>query len=170
MKGELLLLRALEPSDIDLLYVWENNVDEWKYSTTVEPFSRNLLEQYVLNSDHNIFTANQLRLMMVELKSGKAVGSVDLFEFSPIHQRAGVGIFVASKYRKMGFASEALSLVKKYAQEVLFLHQLYANIGAKNRESIALFQTSGYQQVGCKKEWLKTVDGWDDELIFQLVL
>lgn len=170
MKGELLFLRALEPSDIDLLYVWENSADEWKFSTTVEPFSRNALEQYVLNSDHNIFTTNQLRLMMADIKTGEAIGCIDLFEFSPIHQRAGVGIFVMSKYRKMGYASEALSLVKKYAQEVLLLHQLFANIGAKNRESLMLFEAAGYQQTGCKKEWLKRSTGWEDELIFQLQL
>jgi diamine N-acetyltransferase len=33
-------LRALEPDDIDLLYDWENNMEIWHVSNTLEPFSK----------------------------------------------------------------------------------------------------------------------------------
>jgi len=57
-------LRALEPEDIDLLYTWENNTDVWIISSTIAPFSRNILHKYIENSHLDIYTVKQLRLMI----------------------------------------------------------------------------------------------------------
>ena len=55
-------MRALEPADVDLLYEWENDGGSWHLSSTVAPFSRHLLEQYVLSAGQDIYTVKQLRL------------------------------------------------------------------------------------------------------------
>ena len=47
LKGKRLLLRAVEPSDIDLLYQWENDPLIWKVSNTITPYSRFQIEEYV---------------------------------------------------------------------------------------------------------------------------
>ena len=38
--GKTIYLRALEPTDIDLLYDWENDVALWDVAETFVPFSR----------------------------------------------------------------------------------------------------------------------------------
>lgn len=162
-------LRPLEPEDIDLLYEWENEMKIWAVSNTLVPFSRYILEQYILNSQQDIYESKQLRLI-IETKAGKAAGAVDLFDFDPFHQRAGVGILIHNiNEREKGLASDALVLLCQYADEVIGLHQLYANISDDNLASIRLFGKCGFELAGRKKEWVKSGKVWKDELIFQKI-
>jgi diamine N-acetyltransferase len=169
LKGQHILLRALEPEDIDVLYAWENDPENWGVSNTQTPFSRFVLEQYITTSHVDIYSAKQLRLVICDT-DGKAVGTIDLFDFDPNHLRAGVGILIADKTdRRKGFASEALELLKSYCFEILNLHQIYCNITTDNESSILLFQKHGFQITGIKKQWIRTESGFKDELLLQLI-
>ena len=163
-------LRPLEPEDIDLLYRWENDMEVWLVSNTQTPYSRYILIQYIKESTKDIYETKQLRLIIQNEKQ-KAIGAVDLFNFEPYHLRAGVGILIHNKNdRNKGYATDALKALSKYAFEVLGLKQLYANISADNLKSISLFEKLGFVKVGVKQKWLKTRDGWKDEILFQKIL
>ncbi len=163
-------LRPLEPEDLEFLYAWENDPAIWKVSNTLAPFSRYILKQYIQESHRDIFETKQLRLIIEDL-TGKAVGAIDLFDFDPFHQRAGIGILIYQESdRGKGLASDALELMIRYARETLALHLLYANIATNNPASIHLFEKVRFQIAGTKKEWLKTPEGWMDELILQKIL
>ncbi len=162
-------LRPLEPEDIDLLYSWENGMEVWEVSNTLVPFSRYVLEQYILNSHRDIYESKQLRLI-IETIDGKAVGAVDLFDLDPFHQRAGLGILIYNKdERRKGYATDALLLMCSYAEEVLGLHQLFVNITGGNEASLLLFEKCGFEFAGRKKNWVKSGAGWKDELIYQRI-
>ncbi|MBW6490227.1 MAG: GNAT family N-acetyltransferase [Lentimicrobium sp.] len=168
MQGERLFLRALEPADIDLLYIWENDPAHWAVSNTITPFSRFAIEQYILNTDSDIYSSRQLRLIVC-LKDEKntPIGAIDLFDFDPHHSRAGMGILISAKFRNRGYAREALKIMIEYCRKVLHLHQLYCNIAEDNFQSIRLFEEAGFVKSGTKKDWLKQGENWTDELIFQ---
>ncbi len=174
MKNQLqygkITLRPLEPDDIDLLYKWENDLEIWEVSNTKTPFSRHILAQYINESAKDIYETKQLRLIIQNEKE-EAVGAVDLFDFEPYHQRAGVGILIhKTEDRNQGFASDALIALSAYALEVLGLKQLYANITEDNKGSIHLFEKAGFIHNGTKKDWIKTFNGWKNELFFQKIL
>lgn len=168
LNGKTLKLRAMEPSDIDIMYEWENDPETWIYSNTQTPFSRFYLEQYIINSQCDIYTEKQLRLM-INNEKGETIGCVDLFEFDPKNRRAGLGILIAKEHRKKGHAAETLDIIINYAKNVLLLHQLFCNIAANNKKSIELFKKKGFTEAGCKKEWLLSDDQWQDEYFFQLL-
>lgn len=170
LSTEKIRMRPLEPEDIDLLYEWENKMEIWDVSNTKSPFSKHILAQYIIESAKDIYSTKQLR-MIIENQDKKPVGAVDLFDFDPFHSRAGVGILIHSRDdRRHGYASDALNALSNYAVEILGLKQLYANIAASNTESIHLFEKCGFKQTGTKKQWLKTKQGWQDELLFQKLL
>ena len=162
-------LRAVEPSDIDLIFEWENNAEIWHLSNTLSPFSRFDLEQYVLNASKDIFSAKQLRLMIELTNSGQTIGSVDLFDFDPMHKRAGIGILINEQERNKGYASEAIDLITLYASETLNLHQLFCNIEETNEKSLTLFKKKGFQEIGIKKDWNLRNGKWVDEYILQFI-
>ena len=167
-----LLLRALEPSDVELLYNWENDRSIWKLSNTIAPFSRFILEHYVENSHQDIYTAKQLRLMIDvndDASSYKTVGCIDLFDFDPVNMRAGVGIIIEKNNRGKGYASLALKNLIDYAFSVLNLHQLYCNITVENKLSLELFKKANFEIAGLKKQWIKDKDAWLDEYLLQLI-
>jgi len=171
LKGKNLILRALEPSDVDLLYEWENNEKLWHLSNTITPFSRFTLEQYILNSHQDIYTTKQLRLMIdkKDPNQNNPIGSIDLFDFDPSNKRAGIGILITDDERNKGYASEALELLISHCFGTLQLHQIYCNISADNQVSLQLFKKHNFISVGLKKEWIFVQGRWEDEYIFQLI-
>ena len=61
-----LKLRALEPSDLDLIYDVENDKSLWKYSNISSPFSRHTLKKFIESSHLDIIEHKQLRLVICE--------------------------------------------------------------------------------------------------------
>ena len=164
-------LRAVEPEDLEYFYRWENDRNIWQVSNTLVPFSRYQLRQYIESDPSNIFAHQQLRMMIASDDNKQTLGTIDLFDYDPVHQRAGIGILIASPAdRGKGFAGEALQLMSEYGKNTLYLHQLYCNISSKNTASIHLFEKAGFKTAGIKKDWLRTGDGWDDEIIMQRLL
>jgi diamine N-acetyltransferase len=170
LTGNKLKLRAPEPEDLDLLYIWENDPEVWQISNTLTPFSRFTLKNYIENAHLDIYQAKQVRFMIDTLDTFSTIGTIDLFDFDPLHSRAGVGILIADNTRrKQGYAAEALDLLLDYCFSTLLLHQLYCNISSDNIASIGLFNKKGFVECGEKKEWIKTRDGWQSEFLYQLI-
>jgi len=169
-----IVLRALEPSDIDLLYSWENDREIWRVSNTIVPYSKYILKKYLENAHLDIYQTKQLRLM-IDLKydkgsKSKPIGTVDLFDFDPYHNRAGVGILIGDKSeRKKGYASVTLENLINYAFHSLQLHQIYCNILTDNKDSLNLFQKHGFKIIGEKKEWIKVPEKYTGEYMLQLI-
>ena len=170
MKYKEIKLRAVEPEDLELLYEWENNTDYWIVSNTVTPFSKYTLKRYIENSHKNIYEAGQLRLMIEHIHDRQTIGTIDIFDFDPFHKRAGMGVLIADKeFRKKGYATMALTCLIDYCFKTLLLHQLYCNILENNCESIDLFKKLGFKEIGKKKDWIRTDNGYLSEIMFQLV-
>jgi diamine N-acetyltransferase len=170
MKYKDIRLRAIEPEDLELLYNWENNNSYWIISNTVAPFSKYTLKRYIRNSHKSIYETGQLRLMIDLISGNQTIGTIDIFDFDPFHNRAGIGILIAEEeQRRKGYGSMALKCLTDYCFRTLQLHQLWCNILATNNESIELFQKLGFVQIGIKKDWVKTADAYLDEYMFQLV-
>ncbi|MDA3953038.1 MAG: GNAT family protein [Bacteroidales bacterium] len=170
--GKLTRLRAIEPNDVDLIYEWENNSSIWQLSNTITPFSKHIINQFIENSHQDIFKLKQLRLMIEKTneKELQTIGTIDLFDFDPMHKRAGIGILITNiQDRKSGYASDALDILIKYSFQTLQLNQLYCNITENNTDSIKLFQSKGFKLIGTKKDWLIYPSGTKDELMFQLI-
>jgi len=169
MIGKKIKLRAVEPSDIDLLYLWENDISTWHMSNTITPFSKFLLEEYIANAGLDIFSAKQYRLMIEILNSKKTIGCIDLFDFDPLNIRAGIGILISDEERNKGYASEALEIMIDYCFNTLMLKQLYCNILFNNNNSLKLFKKYNFQIIGLKKNWIRRNDRWEDEYMLQLI-
>ena len=164
-------LRAPEPEDLELLYNWENYTPTWLVSNTLAPFSKFVLRQYLETAHRDIFESKELRLM-IDLKAAAnkvtTIGTVDLFDFDPLHMRAGIGILIAAaENRREGYAYETLQMMDDYAFNILQLHQIFCNIPENNIPSLNLFQKAGYEIVGIKKDWIRTGKEWLDEYMLQ---
>ena len=169
LTNAIISLRALEPADLNFLYDTENNDNFWEVSNTQVPFSKHILKQYLDNSHQDIYEAKQLRLVIVDSKKNHNVGFIDLFDFNPQHQRAGIGILILSKFQSKGYAFEALKVFIKYAFSQLNLHQLYANIPVDNKKSIQLFEKLNFKNIGTRKDWLQTNNSFKDVHFYQII-
>ena len=172
--GKNIRLRAIEPADLDIIYEWENDPANWLISNTITPFSKHILTKYIEHANKDIHEARQLRLMIDLMDdsgvSKETIGTVDLFDFDPAHERAGLGILIANQENRMkGFAYESLFILIQYAFETLHLHQLYCNISNDNQASLHLFKKLGFIEIGIKRDWLRESSGWQDVHLLQLL-
>lgn len=169
LKDDSIILRALEPEDLDLLYTWENNSEWWKYGNTRAPFSRYLLKQYIMSSHKDIYEANQLRLMIDHSQQQKSIGIVDMFDFDPHNRKAEVGILIDPEFQKMGFGEKAINIIKNYASSFLKIHQLYTFVPSDNISSIKLFEKCGFDKKSVLKDWIIDGTSFSDVIVMQCI-
>lgn len=185
-------LRALEPEDVDRLYIWENDRDMWPFGRTRAPLSRHQLWEYATNYDANPFAAGQLRLIIEHATApDNAIpqssqssqytqssqnsqsslipcGIIDLYDIDPVNSRAMVGIMVAPRWRSRGIATRALELVGEYCRDILGLATIASEVASDNLPSIRLFgEKAAYRQVGERPSWYRRGDSFVSALLFQ---
>lgn len=171
IENGLIRLRAVEPSDVDLLYEWENNQELFQFGSPNAPYSRHQLIRFVETSTGDLYTDLQIRLIVEQQIDGSyhSVGLVDAFEFDPYHLRSGIGIMVHQKYQGKGIAREAIALFVNYLFSQWGLHQVTVDVAVTNDASMALFRESNFEPIGVKKDWLKTRSGFTDVLEYQCI-
>lgn len=166
-----ILLRALEPEDLDWLYTLENDERLWAYGCSNVPYSRFALKTYIAESRHDIYADGQLRLVITSERDGTVYGCVDLTDFSPRHLRAEVGILLFPEWRGRGIALRVLRLLATYARDCLSLHQLYAVVSQTNVRAQHLFERAGYSRTAVLEDWLReTGHGYVSASLFSLLL
>ena len=140
LKGNKILLRPLEMSDIDFLFDIENNTENWKFGSENKSYSREELLLYIKNAKIDIIVAKQYRFVIAI--DNDPIGFIDLFNYKITS--AEVGIIIKKNFRRHGFGFESLSLVVDYAFNVLKLDKLYSTIIRDNINSIRLFNACGF--------------------------
>ncbi len=162
-------LRALEPSDLEVLYLWENDPEVWRVSGTLSPISRERLARFIEEQSYDIYATRQMRLIIEA--EGMMVGSIDIFDFDPQHCRFGIGILIYEESdRRKGYAKEAIEAIVEYGHNTLNLKQIWATIAVDNIASIALFESCGFSKCAHRKEWINRGGEFIDELEYQLIL
>ena len=168
IKNDTITLRCAEPEDAEQIYRWENDRDIWRVSGTHTPYSRFQIEQFLLDNN-DIAAQKQLRLMIDLTENGQTIGCIDIYDYDAFNSRAGLGILIDKTYRQQGYAKAALTLCVEYLFHNLLLHQVYFSIDETNTESQQLFLGQGFELVGRRKDWIKTVEGYLDVLEYQKI-
>lgn len=174
--GRRVRLRAVEPEDAVPMWEMESDSDQWRLNGMMAPLSLFSLRQYANTYEADPYTAGQIRLMaedhtMIQ-ESGDAeiVGMVDLYDISAANRTAFIGIYVRPCYRKTGYAAEMVSLMERYANDMLNLRTLAVKIASLNEESIRLFSRCGYAECGILRQWIESHSQLMDLHIFQKTL
>ena len=167
LQGPHLQLRALEPEDLDMMYTIENDTTLWDVSNRQVPYSREVLRQYIINSQADLYADKQVRLMMELRTTHETVGTIDLFNFELLHRHAEVGIAVLHAHQGKGYATEALQLLCDYAFRFLGMEQLVAHIASDNTCSMQLFITCGFTPCGTLKRWWNVEGTFKDVTLMQ---
>lgn len=166
---ENILLRAIEPADLEMLYHWENDPAVWRVSGTMAPISRDRLARFISEQVYDLYATRQMRLM-VDVDN-IAVGCVDIFDFEPLHRRFGIGILIyADEHRRRGYARRVIDMVKEYARNTLDLRQIWVTIDEDNPASVALFEGCGFTLSARRREWINRGGKFVDELEYQCFL
>lgn len=169
LSNDKIVLRAIEPTDVDQIMAWENDESLWTVGNTVAPFSRKAIWDYVEHYNPDIYSEKQLRLMITDATSGISVGMVDLFDFDAHNRRCAIGLMIGEEYRNQGCGKATLELMQTYVRRFLGLHQLWAQIPVDNANSVKLFTECNYKICGRLRSWLRRGNRYIDVYILQLL-
>jgi ribosomal-protein-alanine N-acetyltransferase len=75
---------------------------------------------------------------------------------------AYLGYYVGAPFARLGYMTEAIQLVLKFAFDRMKLHRLEANIQPNNSASIALVRRAGFRKEGYSPRYLKIGGQWRD--------
>ena len=157
LNDDVITLRALEPTDLDVLFKWENDTDLWTVTDTVAPYSRQVLWQYLENYTADIYQSHELRLMAVLKDTGEAVGIVDLMNYSPLNNRAEFGLLIAAEHRGKGYGH-------------IVLRQIYAYVASDNTTCLHLLHEGGFSTIGTLHQWRRRGTHYHDVVMLQCIL
>ena len=163
------VLRAMEPEDLDLLYQIENDTKLWNIGLTNVPYSRYVLHDYIATSSGDIYTDKQVRLI-IENEEHQTIGLVDIMNFNPQNRRAEMGIVVQEAFRQKGYGKDVIQQVMRYAKEVLHLHQLYVVVNSLQKPTIGLFLRMGFKETCQLIDWLYDGEVYHDATLLQCCL
>lgn len=169
MQSSSIRLRAVEPEDLDFMYLIENDTQLWKYGASNVPFSRFALRNFIEQTTNNLSRDGQLRLT-IEHSSGFPIGFIDLENYDAVHNRAEVGIVVSPEWQNQGVAGDALSLLMQYASDILHVHLLYAYVCRDNKPALRLFGNAGFMDSGVLPQWIRLASAYSDVIVFTKVL
>ncbi len=162
------ILRALEPEDLELLYTIENDPVIWDVTDAPQHYSHYDLRRYIASQPRNVHEAGELRLVIADKDSGEAVGLVDLVNFSPMQRRAEVSIAILQAFRNKKYGHAALRELENFARQRLHIRLLYAQVAVpRNSAAFSLFQSSGYAPTALLPAWNICGDGCEDIQIMQ---
>ena len=165
LNGQKASLRTPEKRDVDLIFRWENDQNNWLVSNTVAPYTHEEIEAFVSNPP-DLYEDQQMR-WMIEGSDGQVVGCLDLFDLDPKNRRVGIGILIDQEFRGNGYGHEAIDLVLEFCYRDLDLHSVYAEVLASNDSSQHLFEAAGFKKVGVKQDWLWNGAGFVDQYMYQ---
>ena len=142
LKGEKIVLRSVDFSDVDTILLWENSSAEPLYGVYDEKYTHEDVVQFVENQQRYSLAENEQLRLMICSHEGERLGCVDLTEYDGKKASVSILIFDFDNRRK-GFAENALRLAISYT-ESLGVQTLYANIFPENLPSISLFKKVGF--------------------------
>ena len=169
LSNNIIALRALEPTDLETLYAWENDTRLWTVSDTIAPYSREALWHYLEDYTGDIYAQRQLRLMVTLADNGIPVGTVDFLNFDPLNNRAELGLFIDEAHRGKGLGRQALELLTAYARDHIGMRQLYVYIALDNEVCLKLFEDFGYRRAGVLHSWVKRGSSYRDVALLQMI-
>lgn len=145
IKGEKVLLRAIEYSDAELLrrMINDQEIEEMMWGESF-PISVHQQEIWIenLSKDHSAFRA------MIDW-SGTTVGEIMLTSLDMRNGHGEIHIKLADKdLRGKGIGTDAVQALTAYAFQYLRLYCLYCRVHEKNTASQRMFAKCGYQRDG----------------------
>ncbi len=135
-------LRPMTYDDTEDIVNWRNSDGVRKNFIYQALFTRESHENWIKTM---VETGKVVQMMICEIATDKAVGSVYIRDIDTTHHKAEYGIFIGeSKARGKGYGSAAARLMIRYCFEELNLHRLFLRVYADNIQAIRSYEKAGF--------------------------
>lgn len=153
IKGKMVLLRAPERRDVELLHKWANDPEIWALLGGWHfPYASHSTERWVESLDGNNLKSH---VFAIEGPDSRLIGTANLVNIDWRNRNAEHGITLGDKdVRGKGYGLDTVMAIMRYAFDHLGLERLDTDMIETNTRSINFYTKScGWELEGRKKNW-----------------
>lgn len=161
-----ILLRALEDTDLEELQTLLNNSHSQQLvGGSVVPLSKTQVMEWIEKKRAEEGTY----FFAIESKK-EFCGYIQLVDTNKADGFATLGINLLEKCQGKGIGSAAIEHLHGFARERLLLRKIILYVRSDNKSAIRIYHRLGYQEVGFFSGHLKSLDGYVDLKIMEVML
>jgi RimJ/RimL family protein N-acetyltransferase len=168
LTGELVRLRAMEPSDAEALWRWNSDPEVMRWMDDGYPES---LAQVVARCEERGANSYDGVLLVIEtLDEGRPVGITRLGGTEPETGSAELDIYIGEKdCWGRGYGTDATRVICRYGFDRMRLHSIALWVVAENAAAIRVYEKAGFSVDGRRRHSFRRDGKWHDHLIMTLL-
>jgi RimJ/RimL family protein N-acetyltransferase len=167
VKGQKIILRAIEQEDLPTFVRWFNDPEVRQYLLMYMPMSPaeeegKWFERQLENPDNRGFA--------IETTDGVHIGNCGLHDCDWVNRRAVLGIAIGEKeYWGKGYGSDAVRTLLGFAFAEMNLHRVQLEVHDFNPRALRCYEKCGFKLEGRQREALFRNGGYHDTLIMGIL-
>jgi RimJ/RimL family protein N-acetyltransferase len=168
VRGELVKLRAMEPSDAEALWRWNHDpeVMRWMDDGYAQPLTRvrTWLQERPRNDYGDV-------LFGIEAASdGTLIGLIRLHGAAPETGGADLDIYLGEKdYWGKGYATDAVRTICRYGFDKMRLHKITLTVVTENHAAHHVYRKLGFVEEGRLRQVFRRDGRWYDKYTMGLL-
>lgn len=166
--GDKIHLRAREPSDADVIALFEHSADERSGWMIMPPRSQVATRKSIAESAEKSPGPRtlELDLAIARREDNLAVGGINVHEVDQTNGTFSYGVGIGPEHKGNGYAAEAVLLVMRFMFDERRFQKCEAHVYDYNSASISLHRKMGFAEEGRLRRHLFLAGEFHDELIF----
>ncbi|MFC0270595.1 GNAT family N-acetyltransferase [Metabacillus herbersteinensis] len=148
-----LQLREIHSGDAEVIYSYFSNPRVVEYYGMLPMKEVEEATSLVEIFQKGFKSGTSIRWGIVISESDQFIGTIGYHNWNKTHHRAEIGYEIHPKYRRKGYAIEALEAVSEYGFEQLHLHRIGALVRPENLPSQQLLEKQGFENEGLLKDY-----------------
>src|SRR5690606_510726 len=166
-QGKLVRLRAIEPSDWEILYEWDQTDSDGARMSYEISFPVPREEAKARTERESKYTAeSDVFRFQIERLDRELVGNIGVHT---LNRRCGTfmyGLYIAPTHRQQGYASEAIALLLRFYFHERRYQKVNTEVYSFNEPSIRLHERLGFVLVGRMRRMQYSGGQFHDTLIY----
>ncbi len=168
--GDHIRLTAVDSErDAEAFARWSQDADYWRHLTS-EPLHPKTRQQLKEDLDKQEPKNDFYVFGIHTLEDDRLIGFVALDEVLWSHRLAWLAIGIGEpEARGMGYGSEAMRLILRYAFEELNLHRVSLNVFEYNQRAVRVYEKLGFTEEGRMRHHIHRDGRWWDVVFFGIL-
>ena len=169
LSGEVTTLRPYLLSDVSVIEKASRCADIPHVDTSIAQGGEKVLVQYVTANAARPSLKQGWSWTITDRETGEAAGHIGVWAGNVVHGRAVIGYWVLPKFRRRGYAREALKLVTDFVKELPGVTRIELHIEIGNEASWRIAEQCAYQREAVLARW-QIIDGTPRDMYMYTVL
>jgi len=111
---------------------------------------------------------NRYDFGVFEINTGKLIGTIGLYKFSP-SEKCILGYSLDKNHYGKGYATDAVRLILGFAFQEIGFHRVEAGVMPRNIGSVRVLEKTGFIREGLLRDYLKINGKWEDHYMFSIL-